>query len=436
MKPPRQRAESGRLGTLTALYVTQYLGIGFITVGLTAILRDGGTSLDTLALLQAIGLIWPVKFLWAPLLDRYGSRRHGHYRSWLLVLQSGLVLALLALLPFPRPAEQLGPIVAICAVYVLLSATQDVAADAVAVRLLSTRARGTGNGIQVAASYLGNLLGGGACVIVYDRYGWAAAILLLAALTAVGLVVVWRFREPPRTDRVPGVGSAYRALWSAFGQPGCRWWTFVVVPLVYVGSGAAYALVTPALVDAGWSLARIGVVTGVVISVPAIVAGLVAGAGIGRSSRSAVLVFGGALLTLSVVLLLPLLRGDAPLTGTVVALSCFMAAYTVLNVVVYTVNMDYSRPATGGSDFTLFSSFGLICSFVAASLGLAAAGQVGYPAVGVGSAVLVAAGVLAGIRHQRRYGHQRRGDGAPATIPGTGPVPPPDAAREAAGSRA
>ena len=29
----------GRLGTLTALYVTQYLGIGFITVGLTAILR-------------------------------------------------------------------------------------------------------------------------------------------------------------------------------------------------------------------------------------------------------------------------------------------------------------------------------------------------------------------------------------------------------------
>ncbi|WP_433117424.1 hypothetical protein [Micromonospora sp. CA-246542] len=36
----------GRLGTLTALYVTQYLGIGFITVGLTAILRDGGTAVD------------------------------------------------------------------------------------------------------------------------------------------------------------------------------------------------------------------------------------------------------------------------------------------------------------------------------------------------------------------------------------------------------
>ncbi|MGK5673467.1 MFS transporter [Micromonospora sp. URMC 106] len=392
----------GRLGTLTTLYVTQYLGVGFITVGLTAILRDGGTSLDTLALLQFVGLVWPVKFLWAPILDRYGSRRRGHYRSWLLVLQAGLVLALLALLPFGRPAEQLGPVVAICVAYVFLSATQDIAVDAVAVRLLSERSRGAGNGIQVAASYAGNLLGGGACVIVYDRFGWVPAILLLVALTAVGLLVVWRFREPARVDRVR-TGQAYRALLSVFGQPGCRWWTFAVVPLVYTGAGAAYALVTPALVDAGWSLGRIGVVTGVVTSAPAIVAGLLAGAGIGRFGRAGVLVAGGAALAVSTVLLLPLMNGRAPLGGTVAALCCFMAAYTVANVVLYTVNMDYSRPGTGGTDFTVLSSFGLVCSFVAASLALAAADLIGYPSVAVASVVLVALGVATGVAHQRRF---------------------------------
>ncbi|MEU4567967.1 MFS transporter [Micromonospora sp. NPDC023956] len=423
MEHVRDRSASGRLGTLTALYVTQYLGIGFITVGLTAILRDGGTSLETLALLNIVGLIWPIKFLWAPILDRYGSRHRGHYRSWLLVLQLGLVLALLALLPFSRPAEQLGPVVAIAALYVLLSATQDVAADAVAVRLLAERARGTGNGIQVAASYLGNLLGGGACVVVYDRFGWVPAILLLAALTAVGLVVVWRFREPPRVDRVARTSEAYRALLSAFGQPGCRWWTFVVVPLVYVGAGAAYALVTPALVDAGWTLERIGVVTGVVISVPAILAGLLAGTGIGRFGRSGVLVAGGVALAVATVAMLPLLNGHAPLGGTVAVLGCFMAAYTVLNVVLYTVNMDYSRPGSGGTDFTVLSSFGLVCSFVAASIGLAAAAQVGYPAVAVASVVLVAGGVVAGLRHQRRYGGRIRPDDVPApTVPERGTV--------------
>ncbi|ATO12617.1 MFS transporter [Micromonospora sp. WMMA2032] len=393
----------GRLGTLTALYVTQYLGIGFITVGLTAILRDGGTSLDTLALLQVVGLIWPIKFLWAPVLDRYGSRHRGHYRSWLLVLQAALVLTLLALLPFSRPADQLGPVIAICAAFVFFSATQDIAADAVAVRLLAASDRGTGNGIQVAASYLGNLLGGGACVLVYDRFGWAAAVGLLAALTAVGLLVVWRFREPERTDRVVRIGAAYRALVSVFGQPGCRWWTFGVVPLVYVGAGMAYALVTPALVDAGWSLGRIGVVTGVVTSVPAIAAGLVAGLGVGRFGRAGVLVAGGVTLALSTVALLPLMNGRAPLGGTVAALCFFLAAYTIANVVLYTVNMDYSRPGSGGTDFTVLSSFGLVCSFVAASLGLAAAGRFGYPAVALASLGLVAAGVVVGVAHQRRF---------------------------------
>ncbi|MDG4800158.1 MFS transporter [Micromonospora sp. WMMD980] len=397
----------GRLGTLTALYVTQYLGIGFITVGLTAILRDGGTSLDTLALLQVVGLIWPIKFLWAPVLDRYGSRHRGHYRSWLLVLQAALVLTLLALLPFSRPADQLGPVIAICAAFVFFSATQDIAADAVAVRLLAASDRGTGNGIQVAASYLGNLLGGGACVLVYDRFGWAAAVGLLAALTSVGLLVVWRFREPERTDRVVRIGVAYRALVSVFGQPGCRWWTFGVVPLVYVGAGMAYALVTPALVDAGWSLGRIGVVTGVVTSIPAIAAGLVAGLGIGRFGRAGVLVAGGVALALSTVALLPLLNGRAPLGGTVVALCFFLAAYTIANVVLYTVNMDYSRPGSGGTDFTVLSSFGLVCSFVAASLGLAAAARWGYPAVALASLVLVAAGVVVGVAHQRRFSPPR-----------------------------
>ena len=80
-----------------------------------------------------------------------------------------------------------------------------------------------------------------------------------------------------------------------------------------------------------------------------------------------------------------------------------MAAYTAVNVVLYTVNMDYSRAGTGGTDFTVLSSFGLICSFVAASIGLVAAGRLGYPAVAIGSAVLVLLGVVAGVRHQRRH---------------------------------
>lgn len=411
-----------RYATLLVLYATQYVGVGFITIGLIAILRDGGTSLETLGALTLIGLIWPLKVFWAPVLDRFGSATRGHYRSWLLVLQTGLVLTLLALLPFDRPGDQLGAIVLVCAGYVFLSATQDIAVDAIAVRLLATGERGTGNGVQLAGVSLGTVVGGGLCLVVYDRAGWAAAIALLAALTAVGLFTVWRFREPPRTDPVPGTGAAYRALLSVFAQPGCRQWTFAVVTLVYIGSGAAWALVTPALVDAGWTQARVGMVTGVIVSIPAVVAGLVAGGFVTRVGRARVLVGAGALLALTTLGLLPLLAGRAPLGGTVVALCAFMAAYTAVNVVVYTVNMDYSRPGTAGADFTMLSAVGLALSFVASSIGLSAAAWVGYPPVAVAAIVLVGAGVALGVRHQRRHPVALR----PAVVvPDAVPAPPP-----------
>lgn len=402
VRPPDPVPIDGRLRTLTALYVTQFLGFGFITIGLTSILRAGGTSLDTLALLNLIGLIWPVKFLWAPIVDRYGPRRGGHYRSWLLVLQTGMVLALLALLAVDPATGRIGPIVLICALFVFLSATQDIAADAVAVRLLSRSDRGPGNGIQVAASYVGNILGGGACVVVYDQFGWAAAVGLLAGLTATGLLVVWRFREPDRVAKPAGTRQAYGALLSVLRQPGCRGWVLGVVPLLYMGAGAAYALVSPALVDAGWSLSRIGLVTGIVTSVPAVIAGLVAGGLVNRIGRSGVLLAGGASLAVATASLLPMLTGRAATGFTTVALCCFMAAYTVANVALYTVNMDYSRPASGGTDFTVLSSFGLICSYLAAAVGLAVAARVGYLTVAIVAIVLMLAGVVMGLRHQRR----------------------------------
>lgn len=391
-----------RFRLITALYFTQWLGVGFLTIGLVAILREGGTSLATLGLLQLIGLIWPLKFLWAPLVDRYGSTRLGHYRSWLIPLQLGLVLALLALTPFAPPAEHFGPVVAICAVFVLFSATQDIAADAVAVRLLTAGDRGVGNGIQVGGNYLGSVVGGGLAVVVYDRFGWVAAILLLAVLTATALAVVVGYREPARE-----VGTRRASLAdvvSVFRQEGCRSWTFVIVPLYYTGAAVGYAIVSPALVDAGWSLTRIGVVTGVVASVPAVLASLGAGWLVARLGRQRVLVIGGVLLAVALLCLLPLALGSTSTVVTTLALCVFMATYAMANVVVYTINMDYSRADSAGTDFTTLTSFALAVSFVAAWLALTLAAVVGYVGVVIVSIALVLVGTVMGARHQGRHG--------------------------------
>ena len=126
---------------------------------------------------------------------------------------------------------------------------------------------------------------------------------------------------------------------------------------------------------------------------------------VGRVLGPRVLVLGGALLVIATLGLVPLALGEAATVWTTIALCAFMAAYAVANVVVYTINMDFARPDSAGTDFTTLTSFALAVSFVAAAIALTAAVYVGYIGVLVGSIVLIVIGTVLGLRHQRRHGH-------------------------------
>lgn len=378
---------------LSGLYVSQYLGIGFFFIALPAILRARGVALEVIGLVQALGLTWALKFLWAPAVDRFGSRRRGHYRSWLLVLQPAIAVALLALIPFDV-ADDVGVVLLLVAGVVLLSATQDIAADAIAVRVLDPADRGLGNGVQNAGGYLGNLIGGGGVLVVYDRIGWPAAMITLAALTLLPAWQVWRYREPDRTGERPTTRQAFGAVWSMFQQPGVAVWALLVLPLCAAGAGGAYSLSAPALVDAGWSLSRIGLIQNVVAGVAAIVAALASGALVSRFGPRRVLLGGLAASALAIAALLPLARGTAPLVATAGALSANYAGYTVLLTVVYTVNMSLCRERCAGSDYTVLGSVTLLCSLVVGGAVVAAAGTLGYPTMVLACAALTGVGLL------------------------------------------
>jgi hypothetical protein len=162
-----------RYRLLAVVYASQFVPLAFLLYGLSAVLREREVPLERIAFVQLLALVWVVKFAWAPLVDRYGSRRLGHYRSWLLAVQTLLTVAVLALIPVDVVTD-LPLLVGIGAAIALLSATHDIAADAAAVRLLAPSERGVGNGIQRAGGYLGLMVGGGGVLIIYDRLGWGS----------------------------------------------------------------------------------------------------------------------------------------------------------------------------------------------------------------------------------------------------------------------
>jgi MFS family permease len=376
------------------LHAGQYLPINFVYMALVVILRDRGASLGQIALVSSVGLLFAAKFLWAPLLDRFGGRR-GHFRSWLLVLQPLMAAMLIALLPLD-PVGDYGLLMVVVLVVVQAAAVQDVAADALAVRALEPHDRGVGSGVRFAGGYVGNMLGGGAVLFVYSQWGWHAAVLSLAVLTAIPLWPLVRYREPEYADI--GERPGFRAVVTVFKVPGVVRWTLFLLPLSWIGVAGGYAMVPPMLVDAGWSADRVGLVVGIAVSSVGGVAALGAGLLVKRLGRRRVLALSCGAQGLALLGFSPMALGHAPFLMTTVALCSFGAVYAAGSVAINAITMDFTRPATAASDFTVLASVGTFVSLLGGALAVALAGQVGYLTVLAGAALSVLAAAVVNAR--------------------------------------
>ena len=85
----------------------------------------------------------------------------------------------------------------------------------------------------------------------------------------------------------------------------------------------------------------------------------------------------------------------AGLAAGLAAVALLNIAYASAGTAVYTINMDWSRPGSAGSDFTVQDSLVHLCSQLAGAAALGLAGALGYPTVLGLSVILGSAGVAA-----------------------------------------
>ncbi|MFC6010761.1 MFS transporter [Nocardia lasii] len=360
---------------LSSLYFAQGLPFGFFTQALPVVLRESGFSLVAISASSVLFLPWALKFLWAPYVDRYGTRR-----TWLLVLQllSAAVALVLACLDLSSSLRWM--FVGVVVVN-LLSATQDVATDGLAVRLLGPRERGLGNGIQVGAYRLGMIVGGGALLWLYALAGWRALFLAMAVLIVVTTVPVWMLREPV-TDRVPRPHPArlVGAWWTRLLRPGVLAFIGLIAAFKF-GDSMAAALTGPFLSDAGLSLGQIALIKGVLSS-----AGALAGAALGgwlafRYGRRTALLIGGVTQTASLALYLFASLGVGGFELLVTASLAEHLFGGAATVAVFALMMDASEPDHAGSDYTLFACVIVIVQGVAGMSAGIVGDLFGYPAI-------------------------------------------------------
>jgi MFS transporter, PAT family, beta-lactamase induction signal transducer AmpG len=289
-----------RLQLLALLSVPSGMPLGWVFNAFQYFLVDLGVSRAEIGFLSGVSLPWTLKFLWAPLVDRFAVPWLGRRRGWMVATQLLLaftfgVIATFAAkalaargagTPLASAAVTIGVLAFVVAFF---SATQDIAYDAYAVEFLRPEEHAAAPGLRSAYYQLGFLLAGPAAVSASDLIGWPAtfALVALAFVLCVPLVIA-----SPEPERAP---VAVRTLREAVIEPFTSYfkrpdaWVLALFLILYkIGDNMAATMVNPFLKDlcfsnteAGLSVKGIGVAATIVGGLSA--TGIIRKLGLGRS---------------------------------------------------------------------------------------------------------------------------------------------------------
>ncbi len=162
-------------------------------------LKDEGLSLTAIGLFAAVGTPYALKFLWAPVMDKARlpglTVMLGRRRSWLVVTQSALIVATLAL-GFSAPAANVGLTAALALAVAFASASQDIVIDAYRVEILKEHQFAAGAAAVVFGYRIGMLVSGAGALYFASAVAWPAVYAAMAALILVGVATALLSPEP------------------------------------------------------------------------------------------------------------------------------------------------------------------------------------------------------------------------------------------------
>jgi PAT family beta-lactamase induction signal transducer AmpG len=268
-----------------SLYYAQGLPFSIVRQMSVVFFKDQGVSLQSLGHVALYGLPWTLKFLWAPIVDTFLTRKRWVILMEMLLIASFALLATVAQLaghinPFGFSTVQIAAYVfLLIAVY---SATHDIAIDAFYLEALDKSEQAKFSGWIVASYRLAMLTGSGILISIAGKFGWGAAFG--AACIIFICLLIWHSiylpqLKPTNLERRPR-GHELKKMAEGFK-------TFFKLPGIYqaiafiiffkLGDALLFGMSTPFLLDAGMTKTQLGFVVGVVGTIAAISASIFGG---------------------------------------------------------------------------------------------------------------------------------------------------------------
>ncbi|MFC6840227.1 AmpG family muropeptide MFS transporter [Xanthomonas theicola] len=205
-------------------------GLPFLLIAsqtLSTRLRDVGLDLGSIGLISLASFFYLLKFLWAPLLDRYPFPMVaflGRRRSWLLVSQLGVMIGLAAL-ALMRPELGIGGLVLWVLIASFAGATQDSVVDAYRIEIAPLSAQAALAATYTLGYRIGLMLAGAGALYLAQFGDWTLAYLVMAGLMLLPIAATLLCREPEVpvatvVRKIDVVGAFWQPISSFFASNG------------------------------------------------------------------------------------------------------------------------------------------------------------------------------------------------------------------------
>jgi PAT family beta-lactamase induction signal transducer AmpG len=377
---------------LAMLFLGFSAGLPFMLVfsTLSAWLREIGIERATIGMLSWVGIIYSVKFFWAPVVDRLPlpllQRLLGRRRSWMLLAQAGIALGLVNMAHLD-PIGHLGAMAALALLVAFSSATQDIAIDAWRIEIAPQPMQGA----MAAAYQLGYriaiMVGSAGALWIAADHGWLAAYTAMAVLVGVGVVTTLLIREPetrveqfslaheqrvvdwvarkahwPESLRQLGawfVGAVVCPFLDFFSRYGTK---LAVLMLAFIASYRLTdftmgVMANPFYLDVGYSLKEIAAVAKLFGLVSSIVGVLVGGVAVARLGTVRSLALGSIAVIASNLMFMTLAFQDDPsITGLAIVVSADNLAMGIAGTALIAYLSSLTTASYTATQYALFSS--------------------------------------------------------------------------------
>lgn len=337
--------------TLLSLYMAQSIPMSFFATVLPVIMRMENYSLESIGLIQLIKIPWILKFFWSPWVDRNAGRKHG-YKTWIIASEIFYAVTIISIGFFGLDTD-FRTIVVLMVIAFFLSATQDIASDALAIKILQKKQRSIGNSMQSAGNFMGTLFGSGVLLVLYPSVGWQGIMFLLAGIVLVALLpMIFNVKNAATLAPVDATPPSWRDVFTFFRSPVVVR-RILMLMIYYSGILGILVMLKPFLVDQGYAVKEIGFIAGIYGTAIGAAFAFVSGLIIRRiGNRKSVLMMASYSFLTALFFATILVYNPQPAV-IYIGVAMLWSSYAMSSVVVYTTSMNLVRPGREGTDYSI-----------------------------------------------------------------------------------